>query len=102
MADTGKTVFEHKRVPLGLAVSAALGATGAHAQSADEKLLEEVIVTATKREMNLQEIPISITAITDEQITLQRFKNFSDYVGQIPSLALSRSKRDLHRPGSTT
>ncbi len=89
MAGTGTDILETKRLPIGLAVSAAITGVGTANAQDTGTALEEVIVTATKREMNLQEIPISITAITDEQITLQRFKNFNDYVGQIPSLSLS-------------
>ena len=90
MAVDVKSKLEVARTPIGLAVSATLSGIGAaHAQEARNTSLEEVLVTATKREMSLQEIPISITALTDEQITLQRFKNFNDYVGQIPSLSLT-------------
>jgi len=38
------------------------------AENADEGLLEEVIVTATKRAENIQDIPISITALNQSQI----------------------------------
>ncbi|MDJ0879173.1 MAG: TonB-dependent receptor [Halieaceae bacterium] len=90
MAVNAMSSLDAAKKPIGLAVTAAISGVGvANAQDSDNPALEEVLVTATKRQMNLQEIPVSITAITDEQITLQRFKNFSDYVGQIPSLALT-------------
>jgi len=59
---------------LSLAISAAVAGTGsAQAEAeADDARLEEVIVTATKRDLNLQDTPLSVTAITDEEITLQR------------------------------
>ena len=73
---------------------------GAYAQDAaqvesggsnDVLVLEEVLVTATKRgDINLQDVPMSITAFTDADITLQGFKRFDDYVGQIPSLSYGR------------
>ena len=77
---------------LSLAISAAVAGTGgAQAESdAEDARLEEVIVTATKRDLKLQDTPLSVTAITDEEITLQRLDNFEDYVGQIPGLALSQ------------
>ncbi|MEC9284846.1 MAG: TonB-dependent receptor plug domain-containing protein, partial [Pseudomonadota bacterium] len=77
---------------LSLAITAAVAGTGgAQAESdADDARLEEVIVTATKRDLKLQDTPLSVTAITDEEITLQRLDNFEDYVGQIPGLALSQ------------
>ena len=73
-------------VAIGAAVGAAAGATPA---LAEDQRLEEIIVTAKKRDMNLQDTAIAITAITDEQITLHRFENFQDYAGQIPGLAFS-------------
>jgi iron complex outermembrane receptor protein len=79
---------------LSLGIAAAVASSLAQAE---EVRLEEVIVTATKRDVKLQDAPLSITAITDRQITLQRFKNFDDYVGQIPGLALSE-----RQPGATS
>ncbi len=79
---------------MGVAVSAAVA--GAPAQAQDAKL-EEIVVTATKREMSMQDTPLSITAISDAEITLQRFDNFQDYVGQIPGLAISD-----RQPGATS
>jgi outer membrane receptor protein involved in Fe transport len=53
--------------------------------------LEEVLVTATKRgALNLQDVPMSITAFTDADITQQGFKRLDDYAGQIPSLSFGR------------
>ena len=76
-----------RKGPIGLAVSAAVA--GTPAANAQSDALEEIIVTATKREASMQDIPLAITAFSDEEITLQRFKNFSDYAGQIPGLAIS-------------
>ena len=65
---------------------------------AQEKLtLEEVTVTATKRgSLNLQDVPISITAFTAENIKAQGLKKLDDYFGQIPSLTFGRLE-----PGGT-
>ena len=87
MSGNGKeSIPGHKR-PLSIAIGAAVAGTGA--AQAQESTLEEIIVTATKREVSQQDAPIAVTAISDEEIALQRFKTFNDYVGQIPSLALS-------------
>lgn len=65
--------------------------------SGDSLTLEEVLVTATKRgALNLQDVPMSITAFTDEDIQLQGFKKLDDYIGQIPSLSFGRRE-----PGGT-
>ena len=79
-----------------MAVSAACGASNA-AQAQQTQALEEIIVTATKREANLQDVPLAITAFTDQDIVKQGFKTLDDYVGKIPGLSFSRRE-----PGGTT
>lgn len=83
------------RNALAVAVSAACGTTAAQAQQ--QQALEEIIVTATKREVSMQDVPIAVTAFTEEDIVRQGFKKLDDYVGQIPGLAFSRRE-----PGGTT
>ncbi|MDA0890901.1 MAG: hypothetical protein O3C15_01115 [Proteobacteria bacterium] len=62
-----------KRRLLVAAISASLLPTlPAYAQ------LEEVIVTAQKREQSLQDVPISITAISGEQIQDAAINSFND------------------------
>ena len=43
---------------------AALFATGGVLQAATSDVLEEIVVTAQKREQNVQNVPIAITAFT--------------------------------------
>jgi len=67
------------------------------APAAEKLMLEEVTVTATKRgSLNLQDVPISITAFTSENIKAQGMKKLDDYFGQIPSLTFGRLE-----PGGT-
>jgi len=73
------------RRAIAVAVSAACG--GAYAAESTENVIEEVLVTATKRSASLQDVPIAITAFTGEDIVKQGFKQIDDYVGQIPSLS---------------
>ena len=82
------------RSALAVAVSAACG--GTHVAQA-QQVLEEIIVTATKRQVSMQDVPLAITAFTDEDIVRQGFKTLDDYVGQIPGLSFSRRE-----PGGTT
>ncbi|MGA0098953.1 MAG: TonB-dependent receptor [Steroidobacteraceae bacterium] len=51
--------------------------------------LEEVIVTARKREENLQDIPISIAALSGDLIERQGIDNLRDVGNLIPNLNLS-------------
>ncbi len=72
---------------LAIAMSALLG--GAQSAGA-QQVLEEIVVTATKREASLQDIPLSITAFTTDEIGRRGFKDMSDYTSFVPGLAVGR------------
>lgn len=55
----------------------------AHAQ------LEEVIVTAQKRMQSLQDTPISIAVLTDDQIEQRGISNISDLAASIPNVKIT-------------
>jgi len=82
----------------GIPVAQAQEAAQEGGQNAGDSLvIEEILVTATKRgALNLQDVPMSITAFTSEDINLQGFKQLGDYAGQIPSLSFGRRE-----PGGT-
>ncbi len=76
-------------------VSTALIATPVFAQSApppadSEPGLEEIIVTAQKREENLQNVPVSVTALGAEAIANQRITEFSDLTRAASSLTVTQ------------
>ena len=48
--------------------------------------LEEIIVTATKREVNIQDVGQSIMALTNEDIEKMGIKSMSDYIRALPSV----------------
>lgn len=102
MAQQPVSPYSFSRKSLSAAISAVCAGVPlaqAQAQEANDetRMLEEVIVTATKRgALSLQDIPISITALTSETIRTQGFKQLDDYFGQIPSLTFGRVE-----PGGT-
>ena len=55
--------------------------------TADELVLEEVIVTAQKREQNLQEIPMSVQVLGSQELEELNISNFTDYVQYMPSVS---------------
>jgi iron complex outermembrane receptor protein len=68
-------------------IAALTGATGLPYQAAfAQEGLEEIVVTATRREQNLQEIPISIVAITGENLEIQGLDSLEDVGNNIPNL----------------
>ncbi len=83
------------RTSIAIAVSAAIAGTGTITAQAEG--LEEITVTATKRSESVQDIPMAVTAFSDEEIVREGFKQLADYVGEIPSLEANKRS-----PGSTT
>jgi outer membrane receptor protein involved in Fe transport len=86
--------------PIAAAVTTALypGFT-ALAQQADDddRGLEEIIVTATKREVSVQDIPATIQAITQESLAAMGAKGMEDYARFVPSVNVVTTG-----PGSST
>ena len=88
---TGTTSLTYRLTPISAAVVAALGPGGsALAQEydnagIDELAIEEIIVTATKRAIPLQDVPQSIEVFSGEAIEKMVMKNMEDYTRAIPS-----------------
>lgn len=65
----------------------AMGHSAVQAQQAEEILvLEEVLVVATKREASLQDIPLSVSALSDEALRDQQINTVEDLTRLVPSL----------------
>jgi iron complex outermembrane receptor protein len=77
--------------PLAAAVVNALFSASAMAQD-KPKALEEIIVTATKRDLNLQDVPQSITAFSTEDIEKMGVRSMNDYVKALPSVSLTATQ----------
>ena len=54
--------------------------------------LEEIVVTASRREENLSKVPISISAFTQEAIDEKGIKDFSDVARFTPGVAIDSSQ----------
>jgi iron complex outermembrane receptor protein len=76
-----------------LAVTAV--ATGAHAQSqADtDRALAEVVVTAERREVNLQHVPASATVLSAADLAAQGIDNVGEIQQAAPSVAINTYNR---------
>jgi len=72
---------------VGLAVAATLLCAGAAAQESAK--LEEVIVTATKREQTLQDVPVAVSVTPVETINKAAIKDLSDLASILPSLRIT-------------
>ena len=58
---------------------------------AQGRTIEEVIVTATKREANMQDLAQSITAFTADDLERLRARDMKEYIDALPSIALVNS-----------
>ncbi len=56
---------------------------------AADDAIEEIIVTATKREQSLIEVPMSVTVFSGASLERMNADRFADYAGQVPGLTLN-------------
>ena len=61
------------------------------AEDASNNGLEEIVVTAQKREQNMQSVPVSVTALNSEALERNRIADFSDLTRAAPSLTVTQA-----------
>lgn len=88
-------------VALGLLASTAILPVSAMAQAASDTGLGEIIVTAQKREQNMQDVPISVTALTGNSLIANRIQNVSDLNAIAPNLSVHSSLGGSQLPSIT-
>ena len=74
-----------------LATTALGGMTQAHAQEEESGGVGEIIVTATKRAENLQDVPVSVQALDAQRLQDLNITDFADYAQHLPTLSYSPS-----------
>ena len=87
---------------LSLAVSIAMGVSFAGMASAE---LEEVIVTATKRAENMQDVPIAISALGGDslkELNIQTFDEYVQYLPNVVSAGIGPGAREIYIRGSAS
>jgi iron complex outermembrane receptor protein len=85
----------HVRHPLvaAIAASSALVYPGLSAVAQEKSFaLEEVVVTARRREESLQDVPIAVTALTGQELALRGASDISELAQSIPSVTLEPSR----------
>ena len=78
------------RKPIAAAVAAACCTTGAmvvapHALA--EQVLEEIVVTATKRTEGVQDIPIAVSVLGEQQLEDLNITDMEDYIQMLPNVS---------------
>ena len=74
-------------VALAAAIAAALGSMAGSAVAAEGGGIEEIIVTAQRREQNLQDVGISVSAFGAEEVRNLGFTNTVDVANMTPNLS---------------
>tara|TARA_B100001142_G_scaffold6912_3_gene6966 strand:- start:1144 stop:3465 length:2322 start_codon:yes stop_codon:yes gene_type:complete len=72
---------------LGAAISSTMPLT-VYSQEAVDGQIEEIIVSAQRRDQNLQDIPLSVTAFTDDTIKALGFTQSVDIAAQTPNFSV--------------
>ena len=57
-----------------------------------EQVGEEIVVTARRREENLQEVPIAVTVVTGDRLEETAAADISELQGQVPNLAIYQGR----------
>jgi iron complex outermembrane recepter protein len=103
----GMSMWTKRTVPLGF-IGGTLLLTGvmicaAQAQTAETVpgtgSLEEVLVTATKRSQSIQDVPVSITALSSRDLEAMGAQQFFDYGTSIPNLSFGIGGSDGNLAG---
>lgn len=80
--------------PLSRAIAYTLGMVGAISSSssifAADYALEEIVVTAQKRAESLQDVPISVSAISGDKLAESGIQRFEDVATYVPNFAISK------------
>jgi iron complex outermembrane receptor protein len=79
-------------IALALAVPALSGTAIAQQDQESNSSLEEVVVTAQRREQSLQEVPMSISAFGEEQLQALQADNLDSLQGAVPNLNLVQGR----------
>ena len=74
------------KTPLSAAIAAAIGATPAIAQEESSGGIEEIVVTANKREESINDVAMTIQAFSNDDITRQGLFSLEDYAKLVPSM----------------
>ena len=82
------TVNTYKKTVLAAAIAVASGITAIPSQA---QMLEEVVVTATKREVGMQDVPIALSVMGGEKITEQGIGSLTDLAIFMPNVHIAEA-----------
>lgn len=95
-----KSLFPHSALLAGALVGLCSALPSAYAQNRGESVttLEEMVVTARRREENVQDIPLAVTALSEDFLRNQSIAQVQDLGIKVPSLRISQAGGSLNEP----
>jgi len=78
-------MFRKKQLHIAVALASSTLIMPAQAQ------IEEILVTATKREASMQDVPVAVSALGEESLDQLGVSNFEDYLLQLPNVTAGGS-----------
>ncbi len=90
MSAASPVTILRKVLPQAVATAALMLPAALPALAQSSGMLEEVIVTAAKRQQTLQEIPISVSVVTAETIEQAQVLDIKDLQTLVPSLRVTQ------------
>jgi outer membrane receptor protein involved in Fe transport len=78
-------MFRKNQLHLAIALASSAVIIPAQAQ------IEEILVTSTKREESMQDVPVAVSALTEESLNQLGVSNFEDYLLQLPNVTAGGS-----------
>ena len=98
MINKSKTILTHVfslSAPVVLATAGLLVGTSVVAQGQDSVpagIFEEIVVVAQKREQNIMDVPVAVSAMTGQQLVDAGIKDVWDLQQNVPGLIMGRSQ----------
>ena len=84
--------MDFQRTRINQAVAAAIATmTAGYAIAEESRVIEEIVVTATKRAQPMQDIPVAVQALTEEAMDDLGIDNFEDYLIALPGITAGGS-----------
>lgn len=79
---------------LAIAPAVAQGAPAAPSDEGAAPIIEEIVVTARKRRESLLEVPIAITAVTEQTLTAKNIASVADLTNTVPNVSFTQGGGD--------
>ena len=90
---------------LSTAIAVALSGGAAKAQEEPDRVIDEIIVTATKRSASMQDIAVSVQAMTGdtlEELGVRNFDEYSQFLSNVVQSGRGPGQKELYIRGAAT